>query len=87
MTKSPPEQEPSDTEGNNPKGVLVPEDFQQATSNLMKQASTKHHVNHVQSQIDEKRTAMRDAEDKQNKSKIPESFSMDDGPGPGTSGL
>ena len=80
MKQAPPEQEPSDAEGNNPKGVLVPEDFQQATSHLMGQAKTKHHINHVQSQIDEKRTAMRKAEDKQNKAHIPESFSMDEGP-------
>lgn len=43
-------------------GVVVPEEFQQQTHELLKNATTKHHLSHIRDRIYEKEDAMRKAE-------------------------
>ena len=43
-------------------GVVVPEEFQQQTHELLKNATTKHHLSHIRDRIYEKEDAIRKAE-------------------------
>lgn len=43
-------------------GVDVPEDFQKEVHGMMKKVTTKHHMNHVRSKLNDKESEMQKAE-------------------------
>lgn len=61
-------------------GVVIPEQFQKDTHALMKSATTKHHVSHIRSRLNEREDEMRKAEQAAEKKAHPENFSKDSMP-------
>lgn len=45
-------------------GVVIPEDFQQATHELLQKADTKHHLSHIRDRVYQKEDEMRQNEHK-----------------------
>ena len=71
-------------ESENDKGVVIPEEFQQAVHGVLKQATTKHHLNHIRDRVYAKEDEMRKEEQAaQEKGKKPNAkiqFTTDGGP-------
>ena len=44
-------------------GVVIPEEFQQAVHGVLKQATTKHHLNHIRDRVYAKEDEMRKSEE------------------------
>lgn len=59
-------------------GVTVPEEFQQATHELLSKAKDKHHLNHVRDRVYQKEDEMRKEETKGSKGKGPKGDMMVD---------
>lgn len=60
-------------------GVDIPEDFQQHVHEMMSKASSKHHLAHIRSKLNDKEDEMRKAEMAKSKGKGAK-FSLDDAP-------
>lgn len=63
--ESPEEEKTEQMEGK--EGVVIPEDFQQATHELLQKADTKHHLSHIRDRVYAKEDEMRQEEMKKNK--------------------
>lgn len=50
-------------------GVVIPEEFQQAVHGVLKQATTKHHLNHIRDRVYAKEDEMRKSEEAKKTSK------------------
>ena len=62
-------------------GVTVPEEFQQATHELLKKATTKDHLSHIRDRVYAKEDELRQAEMSKKGKKVPNiSFSTDEMP-------
>jgi len=82
-----PDTEMNETEATgNQAGVSIPEQFQKNVHNVMQQATTKHHIEHVRNSVNEREEELAAEQKKGSKVKTnsspyqPLKFSTEDGP-------
>lgn len=72
------EEEASETpEEESKEGVVLPEDFQQKVHEMMKGATTKHHLSHIRESVYQKEDEMRKKESKGKNGKEDKMMSVD----------
>lgn len=74
---SPKEEASESPEEESKEGVVIPEEFQQATHELLKKADTKHHLSHIRDRVYAKEDEMRQADDKKKGKPTDKTMSVD----------